>query len=70
MSAPVSGENNAPNGEVRVQFDADNPAKTVDLATIQTMIQRWRKRSPAQFGYWLADALTDAEPSKTARPRA
>lgn len=57
----------AANGQARVQFDADNPARTIDLSTAQTMIQRWRKRNPAQFGYWLAEAMTDAEPSRTAR---
>lgn len=63
-----SSENGAGNGEARVQFDPANPAKTIDAATAQTMIQQWYVRNRAQFGYWLAAAMTDAEPSKTARP--
>lgn len=60
-------DDGASNGAVRVQFDADNPAKTIDLSTAETMLKRWRARNAAQFGYWLAEALTDAQPSKTAR---
>lgn len=55
------------NGQVRVQFDAKNKDKTIDLATAEALLQRWRERNPAQFGYWLAEALTDTGPSRTAR---
>jgi hypothetical protein len=62
------GEHNGqPNGQIWVRFDADKPDKRIDLATAETMLQRWRARNAAQFGFWLAEAITGTEPSKTAR---
>ena len=56
------------NGQApRVSINPDRPEQTIDLATITAMVQRWRARNPAQFGYWLAEALTGAAPSKSAR---
>lgn len=56
------------NGQApRVAIDPDRPEQTIDLVTITAMVQRWRARNPGQFGYWLAEAITGAEPSKTAR---
>lgn len=52
---------------IRVRFDHGNPAKVMDLATAQLMLMDWRARSPAQFGYWFAAALTGTEPAKTNR---
>lgn len=58
----------APAEEIPVRFDRDDPAKIIDLATAEHMLMDWRKRNAAQFGYWLAAALTGVEPAKTARP--
>lgn len=57
----------APAEDIPVRFDRDNPAKIIDLATAEQMLMDWRKRNPAQFGYWLAAAMTGAEPRKQAR---
>lgn len=56
------------NGDIRVRFDDADPAKTISLAIAERILADWRKRNPAQFGYWLATAQTGVEPSKTAKP--
>lgn len=59
---------NVTNGQpARIRFDRNDPAKTLSLATVETMLMEWRARNPAQFGYWLATAELGTEPSKSAR---
>lgn len=55
------------NGEVRVRFDRTHPDKTISLEDAEAILIQWRERNPAQFGYWLAKALTGTDPRKTAR---
>lgn len=47
-----------------VRFDRTNAAKTIPHEVAAEMLMAWRERSVAQFGYWLAAALTGAEPRK------
>lgn len=51
----------------RIRFDRDNPARVIDWDTAEEILMAWRKRNPAQFGYWLAAAQMGVEPSKTAK---
>ena len=56
------------NGQTaRVQFERGRADKTIGADVAAEMLQAWRERNPAQFGYWLAAALVGAEPRKTAR---
>jgi hypothetical protein len=64
---PVTADNGYSDEPARVRFDHDNPLKVMDLAVAEQMLMDWRKRNPAQFGYWYATAQTGTEPSKTAR---
>jgi hypothetical protein len=41
--------------QVHVQFDPDDPAKTIPLALAQDMLQRQYKANPASFANKVAD---------------
>jgi hypothetical protein len=49
----------------RVRFDWDNSALVIPRAVAEKMLMDWRKRNRQVFGYWLAAAITGAEPSRT-----
>lgn len=55
-------------GRLPVRFDHAKPARTIPAAVAEQMLKDWHRRNPAQFGYWLAAAMTGAEPRKQARP--
>lgn len=52
-----------------VRFDRNDPSKVTDHAVVEEMMMAWRERSPAQWGYWHATAMTGVEPAKTNRKR-
>lgn len=46
------------NGEGRVQFNPDDPAKTIPPSWAEHIIQELYRRNPAQFGTkWLAETV-------------
>ena len=54
-------------GRLPVRFDHGKPARVIPAVVAEQMLMDWHHRNPAQFGYWLAAAMTGAEPAKTAR---
>jgi hypothetical protein len=48
-----------------VRFDRRNEARVIPHEVAEEMLMAWRERNAAQFGYWLASALTGAEPRKS-----
>jgi len=47
-----------------VRFDRAHPEKTIPHEVAAELLMAWRERNAAQFGYWLAAALTGTEPRK------
>ena len=45
--------------DIKVQFDPDDPAKTIPLSWAQDYIQRAYKKNPARFGAALGDVVAD-----------
>lgn len=54
-------------GRLPVRFDHDKPARVLPAVVAEQMLMDWHRRNPAQFGYWLAAAMTGAEPRKQAK---
>lgn len=50
-----------------VRFDHGKPARVIPHEVAEQMLMDWHQRNRQQFGYWLAAALTGAEPAKSAR---
>lgn len=45
--------------DIRVQFDPDDPGKTIPLSWAQDYIQRAYAKNPARFGAALGDVVAD-----------
>lgn len=65
----MSGEDGQLEDGAPVRFDHDRPARVIPRSVAEQMLMDWHARNRAQFGYWLAAALTGVEPARTARPR-
>lgn len=62
---PAGGADHDDGGQVR--FDRARPERKLGRVVVSEMLMSWHERNPAQFGYWLAAALTGVEPAKTNR---
>lgn len=45
--------------EIKVQFDREDPSKTIPLTWAQEMLQRWHASQPDRFKSKLADVVAD-----------